>query len=221
MKNHLKMWTNKFLSALLIVALSSFSALAKKTEEVIEPDPALYDLNFTEMLTSVPLGDASEIIKKHQQDRANDLLKKYEKGRKEGVTIETFRNKEILVVTIPAKLLFNPNETLLADNAKTYLDPIKDYFKQPDNYRILLVMHTDNTGSPLYREDITEERVESVFEYYENLGLDTSYLFAYNMADDYPLVPNDSQENRDKNRRLEIYLMPGEYMVKQAKSLKK
>lgn len=221
MKNHLKMWTKKFLSALLLVALSSFSALAKKTEEVIEPDPALYDLNFTEMLTSVPLGDASEIIKKHQQDRANDLLKKYEKGKKEGVTIETFRNKEILVVTIPAKLLFNPNETLLADNAKTYLDPIKDYFKQPDNYRILLVMHTDNTGSPLYREDITEERVESVFEYYENLGLDTSYLFAYNMADDYPLVPNDSQENRDKNRRLEIYLMPGEYMVKQAKSLKK
>ncbi len=31
-----------------------------------------------------------------------------------------------------------------------------------------------------------------------------------------PLKSNDSMDNRDKNRRLEIYLVPGEKMVQQA-----
>ena len=37
------------------------------------------------------------------------------------------------------------------------------------------------------------------------------------MADEMPLKANTSMENRDANRRLEIYLMPGEKMVEQAK----
>ena len=57
-------------------------------------------------------------------------------------------------------------------------------------------------------------------EWFENQpGLDTSYLFPYAMSDDQPLngCPNNNMDNRAKNRRLEIYLVPGEKMVEQAK----
>ena len=84
-------------------------------------------------------------------------------------------------------------------------------------YRVLIVMHTDNTGSEQYRESLTVERAEAVADWFERSGVDTEYLFPYAMSDDISLVPNDSFENRDRNRRLEVYLVPGEKMVEKAK----
>ena len=177
-------------------------------------------LSFIEMINSVDLGDQSSFIQQFQDKEARArLTSKFnsDKARKEGCRLETYRNKEVILVTIPARLLFAPNETLLNDKADEYLTPIKRYLRQPDMYRVLLMMHTDNTGSEQYRDEITEERVESIFEWFENQGSDTSFLFPYAMSDDMPLVENDSQQNRDTNRRLEIYLMPGTKMLEQAK----
>ena len=84
-------------------------------------------------------------------------------------------------------------------------------------YRVMLVMHTDNTGSEHYREQLTADRVNSVFDWFDNSGSDTRYLFSYALIDDMPLRPNDSMDNRDTNRRLEIYLVPGQSMLEQAK----
>lgn len=176
----------------------------------------LDNMSFTEMINSVELGDQSNFIQQFQDKEARkNLLSKF--NGNEGCRIENYRNKEVLLITIPAKLLFAPNETLLNDKAGNYLAPFKRYLKDPDTYRVLLMMHTDNTGSELYRDEITEERVESIFEWFDEQGCDTSYLFPYAMGDDIKLVENDSQANRDMNRRLEIYLMPGKKMLDKAK----
>ena len=130
--------------------------------------------------------------------------------------MEAYRNKEVLLITIPAHLLFAPNSTELKQGASDYLSPIKRYLKDPDMYRVMLVMHTDNTGSAVFRDQLTADRVNTVFDWFDNTGIDTRYLFSYALGDDMPLKPNDSMENRDKNRRLEIYLVPGKKMVEQA-----
>lgn len=173
-------------------------------------------LSFIEMINSVDLGEQSGFIQQFQNKEARaKLMSKFD--RVNGCTIENYRNKEVLLITIPASLLFAPNETLLNDKAGEYLEPFRRYLRQPDMYRVLLVMHTDNTGSPQYRDEITEERVESIFEWFDEKGADTTFLFPYAMSDDMPLVENDSQANREQNRRLEIYLMPGSKMLQQAK----
>lgn len=84
-------------------------------------------------------------------------------------------------------------------------------------YRVLLVMHTDNTGSEPYREIITNERADAVFDWFVESGADTKYLFNYALSDDMPLVENNSIQNRERNRRLEVYLVPGKKMLEQAK----
>lgn len=89
--------------------------------------------------------------------------------------------------------------------------------KEPDMFRVLLVMHTDNTGSTQYRDNITADRVDAVTSWFEDQGVDTSFTFSYAFGDEAPLVPNTSIENRDKNRRLEVYLMPGTKMLEDAK----
>lgn len=188
---------------------------------VINAQSDLEDLTFTAMLKSVDLSKepkAANLIRKFQDLEARQKLMNGPLSPKKGVcTIEAFRNKEVLLITIPAEALFSPNSTQLSENAAKLLTPVKRYMKDPDMFRVLLVMHTDNTGSDEYREKITEERVDAVAEWFDNQGADTSYTFSYAFGDDNPLVPNTSMENRALNRRLEIYLMPGQKMFEAAK----
>lgn len=176
----------------------------------------LDDMSFIEMLNSVDVGKASELIQKFQNKEGKNRLLNGKYNPKGDCTVEAYRNKEVLLITIPASRLFGPNESELKKGASEYLSPIRRYLKDPDMYRVMLVMHTDNTGSEQYRDEITEDRVNAVFDWFENSGSDTRYLFSYALGDDMPLLPNDSMENRAKNRRLEIYLVPGTKLVKQA-----
>lgn len=202
----------RFKILIIMMVLVVFGAMAQ-TE--------LEDLTFTQMLKSVDLSKepkAAELIRKFQDLEARQKLMNGPLSPKKGVcTIEAFRKKEVLLITIPAEALFAPNATELSPEASKLLTPIKRYMKDPDMFRVLLVMHTDNTGSEAYREKITEERVDAVTDWFDESGADTSYTFSYAFGDDNPLVPNTSMENRAKNRRLEIYLMPGEKMLTEAK----
>ena len=179
---------------------------------------SLDDLDFVEMLNSVDPGPSSSLIQKFQAKEGKNRLLNGKYSPTSDCKVEAFRNKEVLLVTIPAYLLFDPNETTLNNSAAEYLSPIKRYLKDSDMFRVMLVMHTDNTGSEEYREKVTIERVDSVFEWFEDEGCDTTYLFSYALGDEMPLKPNNSLENRRVNRRLEIYLVPGEKMVQQAKT---
>lgn len=199
--------------AVAIAIVSSASALG-----FAESPQKLLDMNFAEIINSVDLGKQSELIQKFQDKEAkNVLLKNKNLSENNGCSIDAIRNREILVVTIPAKLLFGPNQTELLESADKYLEPFKRYLKEPDMYRVVAVMHTDNTGSETYRENLTIERAEAVSDWFDDHDANTDYFFPFAMSDDIPLVPNDSFENRDKNRRLEIYLVPGEAMLEKAK----
>lgn len=178
---------------------------------------ALDEMDFIEMINSVETGKCSELIQRFQLQEAKSRLLNGAYNPKGECSVESFRNKEVLLITIPAHLLFGPNETQLKPGASEYLQPLRRYLREPDMYRVLLVMHTDNTGSDVYRDRITADRVNAVADWIEEGGSDTDYLFSYALSDDMPLLPNNSMENRDKNRRLEVYLMPGKKMIEQAK----
>lgn len=234
MKNRSKILIDASLAAVLLMAVSSASAFnpfrskkndeKAKTEQIQKAAVAdenrvenLDDLSFTEMINSVPLDKKSSQLIQKLQDKEGRNRHSKEYSPKTGCTVETYRNKEVLLITIPASKLFAPNEVEVRKDAAALLTPIKRYLKDADMYRVLLVMHTDNTGSDKYREHITEERGNALFDWFADQGVDTRYLFSYALADDMPLVENNSMTNRAKNRRLEVYLVPGKKMLEQAK----
>lgn len=183
--------------------------------------PNLEDMTFAQMIRSVDLSKeskAADLIKKFQELEARQKLMNGPLSPKQGnCNIELYRKKEVILITIPASNLFAPNSTELSDRAAKYLKPIMRYMKDPDMFRVLFVMHTDNTGSLQYRDNITADRVDAVAAWFDDQGADTSYTFSYAFGDEAPLVPNTSIENRDKNRRLEVFLMPGTKMLEEAK----
>lgn len=210
MKNRLKK-LNKVLTVILLYSGIVFNLSADKK-------PPLDEMSFAEIINSVDLGKQVDMVRTFQEREAsNVLLRNRTLSESNGCTVDAIRSREVLVVSIPANKLFDPNSTQLKEQADKFLEPFKRYLKSPDMYRVLIVMHTDNTGSEAYREKLTIDRAESVADWFDENGSDTTFLFPFAMSDDIPLVPNDSFENRDRNRRLEIYLVPGEKMVEEAK----
>lgn len=219
--------SNRYKNILKVLVICLlFPIFCEGKTKSIDPNermPELDDLDFIEMLTSVDASECAGLIQKFQSKEAiNRLLKVQayktkDSNNKEVSMVEFCRNKEVLLITIPADDLFGPNDTELKADVDKFLTPIRRYLKSPDMFRVLLVMHTDNTGSDEYRDRLTYERVNSVFDWFEDSGSNTSYLFSYAMGDEMPLMPNDTMEKRRKNRRLEIYLVPGTKMIEQAK----
>ncbi|MCF0204724.1 MAG: OmpA family protein, partial [Muribaculaceae bacterium] len=123
---------------------------------------------------------------------------------------------EVIVITIPASQLFDPNETTLTNLGIMSIKPLLKYLKTKGLYKMLLVMHSDNTGTDKYTVELTRHRVDAVYDWIEaNASVDFVVPYALGASD--PIMPNNSVDNRRANRRLEVYLVPDAAMVEMAK----
>jgi len=67
--------------------------------------------------------------------------------------------------------------------------------------------HTDDQGSEEYNQRLSEKRAEAVLETLVAMGVPRRRLTASGFGESQPLVPNDSDENRRKNRRTEFVII--------------
>ena len=133
-----------------------------------------------------------------------------------GITVATARDGEVIVISIPAELLFEPNSPDLSDEASRILRQYTSLMRVHDLYRMVLAMHHDNSGSRQYAESLTQKRVNSVYDWFAT-HTSPRFISYYACGNEMPAVDNNSILNRRFNRRLEIYLVPGEAMIEQGK----
>lgn len=196
------------------VALISKTIYAQKADNSQQQlvDISELTLDETIMLPDVP-EKQQDYIRAYMKREAQSLVKL-------GYTVETTRKGEVLIVTIPASELFAPNDTTLMKTADARLRPILPFFHTHGRFKIILAMHSDDTGSPEYLNELTENRIISLYNYFDTYARQTDMLQGYPMADSEPLpdTPNTSISNRARNRRLEIYIVPGPGLITEAKS---
>lgn len=145
-------------------------------------------------------------VRKYMKKLREDLVKR-------NYDVEFERDEEVLVITIPTDELFLPNDTLLWSRASRLLDPLKPLFSDPDNFKIVVSVNTDNTGSESYNMRLSEDREKSINDWFErNSDPDLVYI-VYGLGDTDPIEPNDTRKGRAANRRIEIYLVPGPKII--------
>lgn len=192
-------------AVLALMLLSGLQSLNAKD------DNDIYDLSLDENLVT------PEIKNDKQADRIQDF--QYEIAvafKKSNYDVEIMRDDEVIVVTIPASQLFDANDTVLNQIGEAQLKPFLRMMKNPGFYKMLLVMHSDNTGSEMYTLNLTRQRVNAIFDWFDENG-SVDYVVPYALGETDPVVDNNSVENRKRNRRLEIYLIPEKTMLQQAK----
>ena len=64
--------------------------------------------------------------------------------------------------------------------------------------------YTDDVGSKSSNQKLSQKRAESVKDWLVQNGIDPGRLTAVGYGEENPTVPNDSRENRAKNRRIEF-----------------
>lgn len=126
------------------------------------------------------------------------------------------RDQEVIIVTIPADLLFDPNATELNREAANVLQHYTAFLRTPDYYRMAIAMYHDNTGSEQFCKNLTDKRLQSIYDWFA-INSSVKYLSKFSFGQSDPILPNNSIQNRRQNRRLEIYLIPGTTMIDQAK----
>jgi outer membrane protein OmpA-like peptidoglycan-associated protein len=84
------------------------------------------------------------------------------------------------------------------------LDRFINFYKNFPNKTIIVIGHTDNSGTANYNLELSKNRANSVKNYLIMKGISVKNIKIESFGDTKPIVPNNSEENRAKNRRVEI-----------------
>ncbi len=194
----------------LLLMIASMCPLQLRANDDVD----IYELTLDENLETPEIKNKKHVqrIQDYQSQEAERL------ASVKGVnyTVELMRNGEVIIVSVPSSVLFADNDTVLSDVAAKQLKPLMQELKNPGFYKVMLVMHSDNTGSESYNKDLTVKRVNAVYDWIDAHGK-VDFVVPYAMGQYDPITDNNSMENRRKNRRLEIFLVPGDVMLEQAK----
>jgi len=111
---------------------------------------------------------------------------------------------EILSET--GNIYFASGSAQLTPDSAYVLATITDIVKRCPGLRILISGHTDDVGSEAMNQGLSERRARAVVDYLTGQGIEPGRLFATGYGELRPMVPNDSDFNRGRNRRIEFSL---------------
>ncbi|MDR3246473.1 MAG: OmpA family protein [Prevotellaceae bacterium] len=104
-------------------------------------------------------------------------------------------------------ITFETNSAELNAESDAELYRIVKFMKENQDIRIEISAHTDDVGSQEYNARLSDKRAASVVAFLTKNDVFKDRLQAKGYGKLQPLVPNDSAENRAKNRRVEIRII--------------
>lgn len=184
------------------------TAAAKKDAEAFDPYSAGIEENIKTPAVPVKLKErVADAMTKLQQTLANG-----------GYKTDKVRDGEVVVVTIEASKLFRANSTVLREGAGAVLQPLVPYLKRTDNYKIVLAVHSDDTGDAEYSDRLTADRASAIDSFIASkTGGSESDIIPYGLGFDEPVASNAGIRNRAANRRVEFYFIPTEEFISKVK----
>lgn len=118
---------------------------------------------------------------------------------------------------------FQSNSAVLTERAERYFSAIADIYnlnkaaqaagtpaekerlrQASNNRKLLLVGHTDDTGSSALNATLSEQRARAVAEYLERRGIPREQMYYQGAGEVYPVADNRAEAGRLQNRRVEI-----------------
>jgi chemotaxis protein MotB len=152
-----------------------------------------------------------------QKDSINLALKYHlTKNLTDGIQdedIEVNVEKTVVFISISDKLLFKSGSYNVTDKAYTVLEKIARVVNDQPKMDVMIEGHTDTT--PIKRNliqdnwDLSALRATSITRILQyKYGVKPERLIAAGRSQYIPLVPNDTAENKSKNRRTKIIIMP-------------
>jgi len=104
-------------------------------------------------------------------------------------------------------IAFNTAKTTLSQKGQNTVNKLSAILKKYADIHIEIAGHTDADGSEKFNQKLSQSRVDTVKNELVEQGIEASRLTAKGYGESKPLVPNNSDENKQKNRRVEINII--------------
>ncbi len=104
-------------------------------------------------------------------------------------------------------LFFDVDKYELKKESLTELNEISKFLALNPSIKIEISGHTDNTGTESNNQQLSLKRANSVAEYLRKQGIDPVRILQKGHGAQKPIKPNDSEENRQQNRRIEFRII--------------
>jgi outer membrane protein OmpA-like peptidoglycan-associated protein len=123
-------------------------------------------------------------------NKQNQILTDLEKSRKAVVSLN-----------------FEPDKANLLTSSKDRILSVLGVFQAHPDWKIKLVVYNASLGKPEITKSLTEKRADAIKTALIELGVKSTSIDAGGMGDSNPIVPNDTEQGRLTNTRMEITLL--------------
>jgi hypothetical protein len=114
--------------------------------------------------------------------------------------------KEPIHDSLIAVVHFDVNKVELTQNDINEISKGMEPFLLDHDYVLYVNAYTDNTGTPMINEELSNKRAQQVAKMLSALGVSEAQISAKGWGEANPIAPNDTEEGQRKNRRVEVRL---------------
>jgi len=155
-------------------------------------------------------GTAGNLIGKKMDQQAKELQQAVP-------TAQIERVNEGIAITFESGLLFKINSSEINESYKADLSSAAEVFNKYPETNITIAGYTDDTGSDEFNMALSEKRAKAVGDFFISKGVAANRIVEKGFGETEPKYPNDSEEHRTKNRRVEIAVVANSDMQQDAK----
>ncbi|GAB6011431.1 OmpA family protein [Viscerimonas tarda] len=141
---------------------------------------------------------------------------KAELERINGAQVESINDGQAIKVTFESGILFaTSSSTLNAASQNSLSSFAASLINNPDT-DVQIYGHTDSTGSDGINQPLSEKRAQSVYNFLASKGVAGSRMTSQGFGSSQPVADNSTTAGKAQNRRVEVYILPNEKMIKDA-----
>ena len=102
---------------------------------------------------------------------------------------------------------FPKNGFEIPNEAKKDLLVIKEFISQNPDIKIEISGHTDSSGNSDYNLNLSSARANTIYQFFKGFDLNMDNIYSKGYGDSKPLYDNNTEDGRNKNRRIEIKII--------------
>ena len=126
--------------------------------------------------------------------------------------IEINVEKGVVFISIADKLLFKSGSFIVTEKAKNVLEKVAKVISDKPEFEAMIEGHTDSqsysNGILVDNWDLSVKRSTSIIRELQKMGVNPAQLIAAGRSSYVPLTDNDTAQNRAKNRRTRVVVLP-------------
>jgi len=115
--------------------------------------------------------------------------------------------EEEMILEAVSNLEFDTGKSTIKSSSIGPLNKMAEMMVRNTKFKVLLKGHTDSKGSDAVNLTLSQSRVDKVKEYLTSKGIGGSRIVALGYGDKRPIATNETEEGRQKNRRVEFEII--------------